>query len=60
MSKAMGGITVVKPGGKSDKWQACENMNMCEKLKWTNQTKQCWNGELYEDYSFIQFAKENK
>ena len=54
MSKAMGGITVVKPGRKSGKWQACDNMNMCENLNWTNQTKQCSNCELYEDYSFIQ------
>ena len=54
MSKAMGGITEVKPGRKSDKWQACQNMNMCEKLQLTNQTKQWWKGELYEDYSFIQ------
>ena len=54
MSKAMGGITEVKPGRKSDKWQACQNMNMCEKLQLTNQTKQWWKGELHEDYSFIQ------
>ena len=27
MSKAMGRITVVKPGRKADRWQVCENMN---------------------------------